>query len=300
MEAVVVGGELANVEVKGLFGQSIKWIRNIDQSPPVASHSERDFYGVQATYKGLTDHQPFFYYLWQQDGTHEKPEDPNQEYDYDSQYLGVGSTGRAVLRNLYYQTELVWEHGRDFGFGSTAGQDPICALAYDLNLTYVFQDRHRPEASFEYLFASGDSDRVGSPTNTIGGNLPGTDDHGFNGFGFRNTGLAFAPPISNVHMFRVGGDFRPLPDNRAVENLLLGADFFYFLKAEAAAAGPALDSLRHDLDLGPEVDVYCNWRITSDLLWTVRYGVFLPGGAFSEPAVHDCRNFLFTGLSFSF
>ena len=212
LDAVVVGAELNNLEVKGLYGRTIPTTLNFDQSEPVANHEDRDFYGVQATYKGFKDHQPFAYYLWQHDQTKALPTDPDQDFLYDSQYLGVGSTGKLGLRNLYYQTELAWEHGHDFGSGATPrqGEDQIAALAYDANVNYLFQSPHRPEVSAEYLFASGSPDRM-NPTNTIGGNQPGQEDYGFNGFGFRNTGLSFAPPISNMNMFRVGGDFRPFP-----------------------------------------------------------------------------------------
>ena len=34
--------------------------------------------------------------------------------------------------------------------------------------------------------------------------------------------------------------------------------------------------------LGWEVDVFTNWRVTSDLAVTVRYGAFFPGDAFSD------------------
>lgn len=299
LDAVVVGGELANTEIKALLGRSIESINNpIDHSPPVASHSERDFYGFQATYKGLKGHEPFAYYFWQQDHTNEHPDDAIQEYDYDSRYFGLGSKGRAILRNLYYQTELALEGGRSFGMDATSDPDRIRSLAYDLTLTYNFQSKYKPAAEFEYLYATGDDDRTGSPTDTLGGNTPGTVDHGFNGFGFRNTGLALAAPISNLNMFRLGGSAKPLPDCRPLADLLVGSDVFFFMKDEGRAAGSDSTATEVDHNLGQEVDVYINWRVTSDLLWTVRYGVFFPGDAYEGSRA--ARNFLFTGLTFSF
>ena len=297
MDAVVAGVEAGNVEVKGLVGRSLHDTRNFDESPAVKRDSDRDFYGVQASYKGLKDHTPFVYYLWQQDHTEEHPDDPFQEYDYDSRYLGLGSKGRLALRNLFYQTELAWERGRDYGYGGREHQDPICALAYDLGLNYLFDDVHKPEASFEYLFASGDPDRRFSPTDTLGGNKRHTTDNGFNAFGLRNTGLAFAAPISNLHMFRLGGSFRPLPESRCFRNMTLGVDQFFYLKADKWGAGPDVNSRQRNSFLGEETDVYCNWRIMSDVVWTIRYGVFVPGDAYDTD---KCRNFLFTGVTFSF
>ena len=49
--------------------------------------------------------------------------------------------------------------------------------------------------------------------------------------------------------------------------------------------------------VGWEWDIYCNWRITSDVSWTVRYGAFQPGGAFAD---QDGRQFLYTGISYNF
>ncbi|HOF17334.1 MAG TPA: alginate export family protein, partial [Phycisphaerae bacterium] len=49
--------------------------------------------------------------------------------------------------------------------------------------------------------------------------------------------------------------------------------------------------------LGWEWDVFCDWRITSDLTWTVRYGAFRPGAAYQND---DCRDFVYTAFTYSF
>ena len=40
-----------------------------------------------------------------------------------------------------------------------------------------------------------------------------------------------------------------------------------------------------------------NWRITSDLSWTIRYGAFFPGRAFDD---RSCRQFLMTAVILNF
>ena len=60
--------------------------------------------------------------------------------------------------------------------------------------------------------SEGCRDRRLSTNSTIGGNLAGTPDNAFNAFGFRDTGLAFAPRVSNLHMFMVGASFFPLEE----------------------------------------------------------------------------------------
>ena len=49
--------------------------------------------------------------------------------------------------------------------------------------------------------------------------------------------------------------------------------------------------------LGWEMDYYANYRIFSDLSWTVRFGTFFPGSAFSDQTT---RTFLLTGVTWSF
>jgi len=45
------------------------------------------------------------------------------------------------------------------------------------------------------------------------------------------------------------------------------------------------------------MDYFINWRLSSDLSWTIRWGTFFPGAAYSE---QDTRHFIFTGLTWSF
>ena len=59
-----------------------------------------------------------------------------------------------------------------------------------------------------------------------------------------------------------------------------------------------MDVQIQETEEGHEIDVYMNWRIASDLFWTIRYGVFFPGGAFTT--TKSSRHFLFTGVTWSF
>jgi len=45
--------------------------------------------------------------------------------------------------------------------------------------------------------------------------------------------------------------------------------------------------------------VFCNWRLTSDLAWTIRYGAFFPGSAY-DGGDKTCRQFVYTGMVLSF
>src|SRR5205823_8868133 len=90
-------------------------------------------------------------------------------------------------------------------------RDQIQAWAVDGRLDYLLPDERRTRLSAELILASGDDDR-GTTSNTFGGNKPNTNDRAFNAFGLLNTGLAFAPAVSNLLAVRLGGSTFPLPD----------------------------------------------------------------------------------------
>jgi hypothetical protein len=147
------------------------------------------------------------------------------------------------------------------------------------------------------MFASGDADRLGSPTNAQGGNRRDHTDRSFDGFGFRDTGLSFAPRLSNIHIWRAGASFLPLPTVELLKALELGTNWFlYFKNREVAAVSDPLADERSGY-LGWEMDYFMNYRITSDLSFTVRFGTFFPGASFSDETT---RTFLLTGLTWSF
>lgn len=278
----------------GLIGRTVEDTPNIDGSASVRNDMRRCFYGVQATYKGFSHHRPYAYYLWQFDHTPERPRDPFQNYTYDSRYVGIGSQGVIFDRNLKYLVELAGEQGSSQAFNG--GTENIRAMILDSQLEYVFDmDRH-PKIMAEYLWASGDGDR-GNSTNTINGNAPGTRDSAFNGFGFRDTGLAFAPRMSNLHMLSAGSSFFPFEQHALFRKMEVGAKAYLF--AKDAPHGGISDSSAdtNSRFLGSEADVFLNWRITSDLSYTIRYGAFRPSDAFTE---RDLRHFLYTGFMFSF
>jgi len=283
--------------VMALLGKTIEDSYNIDYSAPVANHQDRCFWGVELTYTGWDHHRPFAYFLSNQDNTDPCPDDPLQSYEYTSQYAGAGSEGTLFLPDLHYRFEVVREYGKTYSDGVTSGRDRIRATAVDGLLEYLFHGPTHPKATVGYLFASGDDDRRLSSSSTIGGNLAGTTDRAFNAFGFRDTGLAFSPLISNLHMYTVGASFFPLEAHKLFKKMEVGTKAFFYHKA--TDAGPISDTTATKTAqwLGWEWDIFCDWRITSDVTWTLRYGAFQPGSAFEDKS---CRQFLLTTLTFSF
>ena len=296
LDMVRFDASMENWEAMAFLGKTIHETRNLDDSSAVSGHQRRCLWGGQITYTGLDDHRPFVYYLENQDKTKPDPWESSQAYDYSSRYVGVGSEGTLFLPDLRYQAEVVGEFGKTYSHEAVSGRDRICAMATDFLLEYLFRVPTKPRVSFEHIWASGDDDRQLSATSTVYGNTTGTNDNAFNAFGFRDVGLAFSPRISNLHVYTLGASFYPLEKHKLFRKLEVGTKTFFYHKS---STGPMSDTTA-DSDtrwLGWEWDVYCNWRVTSDLSWTLRYGAFMPGGAFDD---NSCRQFLMTGINLSF
>jgi len=299
LDAVRVTGSLGNWQVGGLIAKTIESTPNIDSSDAVSTHMDRCFYAVQVRYKGFDRHEPFAYYLWQRDGTTPRPRDPLQRYDYDSNYLGIGSEGSlAFLPHLRYLAELVFESGQGFPEGVRTRQEEIHAMALDVLLEYLFDVKHHPKVAFEYLWGSGDSDRRLSSSATVGGNQYRTRDEAFNAFGFRDTGLAFAPQISNLHIFQLAVSAFPLEELELFRRMEIGSKAFFYTKDKRDGAISDVTATADSSWVGWEWDVFVNWRMTSDVSLTVRYGVFQPGAAFEDN--DQWRHFLYAAVSYSF
>lgn len=282
--------------VTGLAGRTLPSLPNIDRSDAVDSHSHRRMYGVQVNYDAIEKHRPFAYALWNDDATDERPKDWLQNYAYDTQYFGIGSRGE-LARNLGYWTEVVYESGLSYGDGDFRSRDRVDAWGFDVGLEYLWDVVQRPRASFEYMFASGDADRVFNATGAQGGNARDRDDTGFVAFGYRDTGLAAAPALSNVHIWRGGAAAAPLASVEYFRDFELGTNWFLYHKHQAR--GAISDGTADEFEgfLGWEMDYFLNWRLSSDLSWTLRWGAFFPGDAFSDQSM---RSFLVTGLTWSF
>lgn len=285
----------SDFEWTALVGQTVGSQFDIDRSRPL-DRTRRAFFGGQVRYLGWEQHRPFAYALWQVDHNRETWPTPLQGFDYDSYYLGIGSEGELAER-LRYAAEFVYEGGNSYGNRRFWARDDIHAWAFDAQLEYLFDHRTQPKVSAEYLFASGDDDRYASPTNAIGGNRFDRTDRSFNAFGYRDTGLAFAPVMSNLHMWRAGAAFYPFAGDPRFDRLELGTNWFLYWKNhhEGAVSDPTAN--RRSGYLGWEMDYYANWQITNDLSWTVRTGLFFPGDSFADESP---RPFVLTGINWSF
>ncbi len=290
-----------------LFGsQSIAHNDNIDTSVPGFDRSQREFFGGQLEYQGFDHHELYGYVVVQRDRSSESPDDPLQEFDYDSEYWGIGADGELMfgepesvvgMQDVRYFAEFVLQRGRSFGRGATAGQDAIHAWSVDAGLIYYMNAPQRPRFLIEYARANGDADRI-SPQNTRAGNLPGTTDNGFLGFGFLNTGVNFAPLFANLEFVRLGAALRPFDHacNPGLRDLEVGTSAFFYRRAEANGG---VSDIRADIaggkSLGTEWDLFVNWRVSSDVLLLLNYGIFTP----DSDSFSDDRSRQFVSLNLS-
>jgi Alginate export len=280
---------------------------DIDPSRPhFDDNTHRAFYGGMISQQ-LGQQRPFFYALGQTDNNTDDVSTTGgviTNYDYNSYYLGIGSSG-ALSDRLLYGVELVYEGGDNLSnsftvAGPTLVQTPqtrndIQALAFDGRIDYLLLDRRKTRFTVELIAASGDDDRIQTST-TFAGNKQGSSDRAFNAFGLLNTGLAFAPAVSNLLALRIGAVTFPLPDHSAFQNLQAGVDFFVFNKL--AERAPIDEPTFDKAYLGLEPDFFFNWQVTSDVTFSLRYGIFFAGDAI----VNDEKNrqFFGAGVTYAF
>lgn len=278
-----------------LAGKTVGSSQDFDITRDV-DRTRRTFFGLEAEYHGFERHEPFAYVLWQRDHNSDDPPAFLQKFDYDSFYVGLGSTGEIVA-NLHYASEWAFETGHGYGNRRFLDKNRLNAWAWDNQLEYLFDAPGKPRVSVEHMFASGDPDRLLSPTDSIGGNSVGFTDSSFIGFGFRDTGLSFAPRLSNVHVWRAGGSYFPFEGDDTLDRLQLGTNWFLYHKnrASGAVSDPTAD--RGSGYLGWEMDYFANWQMTNDFSWTARYGVFFPGQAFDD---RTTRTYFLVGFIWNF
>jgi len=310
LDGVFLGGGNDFFHVDLIAGVTPEKTVDIDSSRPnFDDDTTRGFYGAMLSTQ-LGRHRPFLYGLVQQDYNQDNVGVSNgitTVYDYNSWYIGAGVNG-SLTDKLLYGVEVAYEGGSTLSnsFHPVPGvglaqdvqtQDPIQALAADFRLDYLLRDKRQTRFTFETVIASGDSDRLTSSTNTFGGNARNTTDRAFNSFGLINTGLAFAPQVSNLLMFRIGAVTFPLPEVRPLRRFQVGVDLFFYNKLVSDA--PIDEETTDSSYLGFEPDLYINWQITSDVTLAFRYGIFFPGSGIIDPH-DDTRQFFSAGVTYAF
>lgn len=266
----------------GLLSRNLKNQENIDMSiPGYAQGSERYFFASQYTYRGIKGHDIYGYFVMERDKSDEKPGDPVHDFNYDSEYVGIGAQG-DILPNLHYWSEIIRETGRSRVYPSNNKKN-ISAWGGVFGSSYNFDFYSRPTILFQYAFGSGDPDRV-SVTDTEDGNRFGKDKN-FLYFGYLDTGYALSPLLSNLHIYKISASLNPIEAIRPFKDFKVTVGYHWYFK-DVSAGGiydPQASNASHGV--GSEVDIELFWQILSDLNCTVQYGHFIPGNAY--PSSND-------------
>jgi hypothetical protein len=302
---------------EGVAGQCVPDTIDFDTSRPgFNSRTRRGYFGAILSAQ-VDRNRPYIYFLSERDLNPDRttttilngsPPSAITRFNYNGLYLGGGSTG-YLTDHLDYAVEGTLEGGNGLSNsyvinGTTATavhqqEDTIRAFAADARLDYLFVDPHNTRLTGEVILASGDHYRQASTNDTFGGNRPGKTDTAFNGFGLLNTGLAFAPDVSNVMVSRLGLSTQPFNQCEFFRKLEVGGDLFMYDKfLEDAPIDEQTQSGRY---LGWEPDLFVNWQITSDLTFVTRYGVFFPGNEVGDvTGSNRTRQLFFTGVTLAF
>jgi hypothetical protein len=281
----------------GLFAsRTLPHEHNIDTSVPgYDKGTERYFGGIGVGYAGIKDVQIYSFIVAEQDRSREMPEDDLQDYEYDSDYTGVGIKGEVGTRWKYW-FELIKESGTSREYGTDAKSN-INAWAFDGEVKYLTGWPSQTILTGEFAYGSGDRDRV-SVTNTIDGNLEG-QDRNFLYFGYFPSSAALAPNLSNLRIARLGVETRPFYRWRFFKDLTWGIEHYRFWKDQAQGGLFDIDATEGSRDIGYETDLQMNWRIRPRVIWAMEYGVFTPGKAYA-PSANSQEKVFTTSLTFIF
>jgi len=164
IDGLLINTKLGKVDWDFVGGITPTRTVDIDSSRPGFDFdTRRGFFGtVLSTQVG--QHRPYIYGLVQRDFNQDDPSILGPivtRFEYNSQYLGVGSQG-SLSDRLLYNAEFVYEAGRTLSNSfSVAGaflnpvpqtRDRIQAFAGDAKLDYLFGDEHNSRVNAEVIF----------------------------------------------------------------------------------------------------------------------------------------------------
>lgn len=287
------------IRIKGLIAKSKSREDNVDYSVPgFDKEGDRVFVGAEIGYSGLPNAFVYLYGLVQKDNASSNPENPRQNYRYDSQYLGSGLSVNFG-ENLESWSEIIGERGNSFTDAARTDlrETDINAWAFLSGLKYRPKLPTKPVLEGSFAHGSGDDDRT-NVTNTEGGDRDGTDTN-FLYFGYYLGGYALQPRLSNLNILQLGASFQPLEGLSAFKKLAVGTKYYVYWKDEAEGAMSNARSSDADGDVGSEFDLFLHWSISKHYFFSMRYGIFYPGEAFSEEKRNNTEYF-FSSVTFTY
>ncbi len=230
-------------------------------------------------------------------------------YAFDPFYIGAGLQGYIATPRLRYLAEGIAQRGQTYGASSGTGnsltnqQIDINAWAVTADLNYslpVVEKLLKPGLSLQYAYASGrdprnaQGDRLAPNPQNPAQEATGNTDNNFYAFGVYSAGLALQPRLNNLHVIRLGAQFRPLHHYYWGRNLMVSAKYTIYHKANTAIGisddgttftengtpKVKIETLSKS-QIGSGIDIQVVWDLRSDLKFFYAYGFFSPGEAYS-------------------
>lgn len=216
-----------------------------------------------------------------------------QQYTFQPFYAGLGFSGYIKSPRLRYIAEGIYEGGTTYNrvnvLTSSSAKSTIKAWAATLDVNYALpfaEKLLKPGVIFQYATGSGRQAKIGSganPANPSQENDTG-DDTNFFYFGFYSAGLALKPKLSNLHVFRLGTQLRPLQHFFWGRNLMTVFKYSYYHKQNAENVISDPNAVVAKASVGHGLDAQLVYDISSDLKLFYAYGLFLPGAAYLPTA----------------
>lgn len=202
-------------------------------------------------------------------------------YTFDPLYMGLGLSGYILTPRLRYVSEFIYETGRTYNSDNTQTNISAWGLTADVNYTLPWLEAlFKPGLIFQYATASGRKSATASAANPSHENAAGSDNS-FYYFGVYSAGLALKPKLANLHVFRLGFQFRPLNHYYFMRNLMIAFKYTYYLKANSDYAISDPNATAAKSVVGQGIDTQLVWDFRSDVKLYYAYGVFLPSEAYT-------------------
>lgn len=232
-------------------------------------------------------------------------------FGYDSQYWGLGLNG-SLGSDFVYRAEFVLETGTTYSdpiahnpnipptqLARAQRQVPVLAQAGIVGLTWLARDASDTRLDFQFVAGSGSTNRLDSG-NTYGGIQPSRTDTSFNALGYVNTGLVFAPDLSNLCSPAFTVSASPFKGNDIFGDLRLSLTAFLYVRWESDAPISVPTNLGGSNMVGSEYDFNVDWRLMSDVNFSFRYGIFVPNTSVFTDVENEPRQFLYFGVTYAF
>lgn len=219
-------------------------------------------------------------------------------YSFDPIYLGLGFSGFIITPRLRYVSEFIYETGSTYD--KTNQRVGISAWGWTSDINYSLpwlENLLKPGVVFQYATGSG-RNSAGTNPNNPSQESTGTDNN-FYYFGVYSAGLALKPKLANLHIFRIGIQFRPLHHYYWGRNLMVAFKYTYYLKANSAYSISDNDAKLAKSIVGQGIDLQLVWDFRSDVKLFYAYGAFLPSEAYDAATAKTLQthivslNFLF-------